>query len=265
MDLSGIKMVVTDMDGTLLNSQHQVSQEFFKIFERLKERGIIFVAASGRQYHSIIDKLEPIKDDIIVIAENGGFAKRKEEILVSTPLSQAAKSKVLSILDSLENIHPVLCGSQKAYIRNDSTEFEDKLKEYYTEYELLDSLSDFDGEILKIAVYHHINSEKYIYPAVSHLEGKLKVKVSGENWVDVSSPNAHKGFALKKVQEMNNVKPHETMVFGDYNNDLEMLALADFSFAMENAHPNVLEAANYKTASNDNMGVERVLRELLTS
>ncbi|MBC7000638.1 HAD family hydrolase [Cytophaga sp. FL35] len=263
MDLSSIKMVVTDMDGTLLNSNHEVSKEFFRLFEQLKERGIIFVAASGRQYHSIIDKLYPIKDDIIVIAENGGFAKQKDEVLVSTPLSQDSKQEVLKILESVENIHPVLCGSQKAYIRNDSTEFEDKLKEYYTEYELLENLSDFNGEILKIAIYHHVSSEKYIYPFVSHLEGKLKVKVSGENWVDVSSPNAHKGFALKKVQEMNDVKPHETMVFGDYNNDLEMLALADFSFAMENAHPNVLQAANYKTANNDNLGVERILQKLL--
>ncbi|MAU72357.1 MAG: haloacid dehalogenase [Pseudozobellia sp.] len=263
MDLSGIKMVVTDMDGTLLNSNHEVSSHFFDLFDELKKRGILFVAASGRQYHSIIDKLEPIKNDIIVIAENGGFAVQNDEILVSTPLNNDAKQEVLTILESVENIHPVLCGSQKAYIRNDSKEFEDKLKEYYTEYELLDNLSEFDGEILKIAIYHHISSEKYIYPSVSHLEGKLKVKVSGENWVDVSSPDAHKGYALQKVQELNNIRPDETMVFGDYNNDLEMLALADFSFAMENAHPNVKKAAKYSTKSNDDFGVESVLQKLL--
>ena len=53
------------------------------------------------------------------------------------------------------------------------------------------------------------------------------------------------------------------MVFGDYNNDLEMLAMADFSFAMKNAHPNVLEVANYTTTSNDDFGVERILEKLL--
>ncbi|WP_373518659.1 HAD family hydrolase, partial [Pricia sp.] len=68
MDLSRIKMVVTDMDGTLLNSDHEVSDRFLEIFQKLKERDILFVAASGRQYQSIVDKLASIKNDITVIA-----------------------------------------------------------------------------------------------------------------------------------------------------------------------------------------------------
>ncbi|HAI42908.1 MAG TPA: Cof-type HAD-IIB family hydrolase, partial [Maribacter sp.] len=62
MDLSKIKMVVSDMDGTLLNSNHQVSEQFFELFKELQSRDITFVAASGRPYNSIIDKLAPIKD-----------------------------------------------------------------------------------------------------------------------------------------------------------------------------------------------------------
>ena len=53
------------------------------------------------------------------------------------------------------------------------------------------------------------------------------------------------------------------MVFGDYNNDLEMLARADYSFAMKNAHPNVIKTANYVTDNNDNFGVEKVLDIML--
>lgn len=263
MNLSKIKMVVTDMDGTLLNSKHEVSDKFFALYEKLRERGIIFVAASGRQYNSIIDKLDAIKNDIVVIAENGGFVMQKGEELLATPLNNEAKDHVLHVLESVPDIFPVLCGKHNAYIRNDSKEFESKLKEYYTEYKMLDNLKEYNGEILKIAIYHFENSEKYIYPEVAHLEGNLKVKVSGENWVDISSPDANKGYALSKVQQLNGIKPEETIVFGDYNNDLEMLALADFSFAMENAHPNVIKAANYSTASNDDFGVERVLEKLL--
>ena len=88
MDLSQIKMVVTDMDGTLLNSNHEVSNRFFELFEELKKRNIIFVAASGRQYNSIVDKLSSIQNDIIVIAENGGFVMHREEELLSTPLDR---------------------------------------------------------------------------------------------------------------------------------------------------------------------------------
>lgn len=264
MDLSKIKMVVTDMDGTLLNSKHEVSNKFFGLYEKLRERDILFVAASGRQYNSIIDKLDRIKNDIVVIAENGGFVMQKGKELLATPLNNAAKDNVLKVLESVPDIYPVLCGKHNAYIRGDSKEFEAKLMEYYIKYEMLDNLKDYTGEILKIAIYHFESSEKHIYPEVAHLEGSLKVKVSGENWVDISSPDAHKGYALSKVQELNGIKPEETIVFGDYNNDLEMLALADFSFAMENAHPNVMKAAKYSTASNDDFGVERVLEKLLT-
>jgi len=253
------------MDGTLLNSKHEVSPRFFELFYKLRAHEILFVAASGRQYNSIVDKLYTIKNDIIVIAENGGFVMHKGKEIVSTPLNIQAKNTILNILENVENAYPVLCAKNNAYLQGNSSEFVDKLKEYYTEYQLLDNLKAFDGEIMKIAVYHFKSSEKYIYPAVKHLEDKLKVKVSGENWVDLSHKNAHKGFALKKVQDLYNISPEETMVFGDYNNDLEMLALADYSFAMANAHPNVIKAANYRTLSNNDFGVEHILEKLLQS
>ncbi|PCJ96937.1 MAG: haloacid dehalogenase [Flavobacteriaceae bacterium] len=263
MDLSKIKMVVTDMDGTLLNSNHEVSSKFYTLFEELKKRDIIFVAASGRQYGSIIEKLHPIKDDIIVIAENGGFAMHKDVELISTPLDRGVRNEVLQILDPVENIHTVLCGKRNAYIKGDSDEFIQMLKQFYSEFEIVDDLSQVDTEILKIAVYHFESSEKYIYPKVQHLEDQLKVKVSGPNWVDLSSENANKGYALQKLQHKYDIAPNETLVFGDYNNDLEMLACADYSFAMANAHPNVLKVANYKTLSNDENGVEYILEHVL--
>jgi len=251
------------MDGTLLNSNHEVSNRFFELFEELKSRSIIFVAASGRQYNSIVDKLYSIKEDIVFVAENGGYVLHKDKELLATMLPKNKRSIVLEVLGQLEKIHPVLCGKQKAYLTGDSNEFADLLKQYYSAFEIVDDLTAVDTEILKIAVYHFESSERFIYPAVKHLEGDLKVKVSGANWVDISSPNANKGFALQRLQKMYDITPAETMVFGDYNNDLEMLALADFSFAMENAHPNVKKIANYFTESNDNLGVERVLEKLL--
>ncbi|RKR12123.1 hypothetical protein CLV91_2246 [Maribacter vaceletii] len=263
MDLSRIKMVVTDMDGTLLNSNHQVSDRFFKLHQQLKGKNIQFVAASGRQYHSIIDKLSPIKDDIIVIAENGGFIKQQNKELLSTPLNPGIKDEILKIITKIKDVHPVLCTKEKAYLLNSSTKFANKLKEFYSQYEMLNNLEDYSGEVLKIAIYHFESSEEFIYPAVKHLEKKLKVKVSGQNWLDLSDFNAHKGYALQKVQELINVLPEETMVFGDYNNDLEMLAMSKYSFAMENAHKNVKEVANFSTTSNDDYGVERILEKLL--
>nr|WP_321413925.1 HAD family hydrolase [uncultured Allomuricauda sp.] len=263
MDLSQIKMVVTDMDGTLLNSKHEVSPRFFEIYEELKKKNIAFVAASGRQYHSMVDKLESIKHEILVIAENGALIRKQEETLLTTPIN---KSQVLRILDTvrpLENVHPVLCCQNNAYVGGDSNEFLEMLREYYSEFEIVEDQKQVTDEVLKIAIYHFENSEKHIYPHVKHLEGDLKVKVSGNNWVDISDLNAHKGYALKKVMDDHQIAANEIMVFGDYNNDLEMLELSDYSFAMANAHPNVLKTAKYSTHSNDDFGVERILEKLI--
>ena len=223
----------------------------------------MFVAASGRQYNSIVDKLDAIKDDIIVVAENGAFVKRQEQELLATPLNYTTIKNTIELLKNVEGIHPVLCGKNNAYINGNSDDFVNKLREYYSEFSILNDIASYDGEVLKIAIYHFESSEKYIYPLVNHLESELKVKVSGENWLDISHMNANKGYALQHIQEKFGISRQETMVFGDYNNDLEMLAMADFSFAMANAHPNVTAAANFKTKSNDEYGVETVLEQLL--
>lgn len=265
MDLSGIKMVVSDMDGTLLNSKHEVSSRFFSLFEELKKRNILFIAASGRQYASIVHKLEPIKNDILVIAENGALVKDKEKELLVTPIQSYLKSTLLSKIENIEGAHAMLCGKYNAYFDSNSVPFLEQLKEYYASYEIHDEFGTVNDEIIKIAVYHDISAENYIYPAMKDLEGQIKVKVSGLHWVDLNHVDANKGFALEKLQKRFGISADETMVFGDYNNDLEMLGKAKYSFAMKNAHENVLEVANYKTTSNDDYGVERILEKLLVA
>ena len=118
-------------------------------------------------------------------------------------------------------------------------------------------------EFFKVAVYHFEGSESHVYPHLRELEDYLQVKVSGKHWIDISDPAANKGNALKKLQQMFGISPAETMVFGDFNNDLEMLREGYFSYAMANAHPNVKETARFSTLCNDERGVERVLEELL--
>ena len=253
------------MDGTLLNSSHEVSSRFFELYDELRSKDVLFAAASGRQYDSIMDKLQPLGKEITVIAENGGFAIHEGKEVVSTPLEIHHKDLILKELEPVVNAHPVLCSKFAAFLSPQSVFFLEQLREYYTHFQIIDDLKDYEGEVMKIAVYHESGSEAHIYPYVKHLEGDLKVKVSGENWVDVSHPDANKGFALNIIQNKLGISPSETLVFGDYNNDLEMLALSEYSFAMANAHPNVLRAAKYKTLSNDDMGVERIMEELLYS
>ncbi|OAD43411.1 Cof-type HAD-IIB family hydrolase [Polaribacter atrinae] len=267
MNLSKVKLVVSDMDGTLLNSKGEVSTLFFELFEQLKENNIIFCAASGRQYNSIVSKLAAIKDDIYVIAENGGIAKKKEELLVLNLLSADKIKKILPVLKTIKNSQVVLCGKDGAFIDSKNEEFIDLFQEYYTKYKIVEDLNSIvdKEDFLKVAIYHFTSSEEYVYPIIKDLDDELLIKISGKNWLDISDKKANKGNALRKVQQILNITKEETMVFGDYHNDIEMLGEADFSFSMKNAHKDITKIANYTTESNDNYGVEKVLTKLIAS
>ncbi len=264
MNLSNVKLVVTDMDGTLLNSKGKVSTNFFNLYKQLQNHDVHFTAASGRQFYSISAKLHTIKNDISIIAENGGMAKYKNQDLVFNALDEKIIKQLIPELRKIHDIYIVLCGEKGAYIETEDQNFKNMFQEYYPEYFYLKDLQRVENDaFFKIALYHSRDSEKYIYPAVKHLENELQIKVSGKHWVDISNPNANKGIALEILQKKLGISQEETMVFGDYNNDLEMLNLAHFSYAMENAHPNIKKAARFQTKSNNEEGVELVLQKLL--
>ena len=116
MDLSKVKLVVTDMDGTLLNSKGHVSTNFFHLYEQLKKYNVYFAAASGRQYQSIINKLQIIKDEIFIIAENGGLTVKGDKELQSVTLDPAIVQELIPEIRKIKNIYIVLCGKNSAYI-----------------------------------------------------------------------------------------------------------------------------------------------------
>ncbi|MEP3836213.1 MAG: HAD family hydrolase [Algibacter sp.] len=265
MDLSNIKLVVTDLDGTLLNSNHEVSPLFFELFESLKQHNILFVAASGRPSYSITEKLHTIKDDIIIVAENGGMVISKDKLLLSTPIDTTNLMDIVKLIDDNNHVHPVYCTASKAYFskKSISNGLLHTLQEYYPKYSIIEDIKDIKEDIIKIALYHSEDSEKHIYPLFKPFESQYKIKVSGKNWVDISDELANKGHAINMLQENYNITEDETLIFGDYNNDIEMLKLATYSFAMENAHDNVLAIANHKTKSNDDFGVEYILDKLI--
>tara|TARA_B100000767_G_C19639019_1_gene481699 strand:+ start:68 stop:883 length:816 start_codon:yes stop_codon:yes gene_type:complete len=268
MNLSKVKLVVSDMDGTLLNSKGEVSALFFKLFNQLKQQNIHFCAASGRQYDSIVKKFDLIKDDIFVIAENGGIAKKGEKVLVSSPLSKEKIKKIIPILRTINDAHVVLCGKNEAFIESKNNHFITLFQEYYSSFQIVeDLLTVLDSDdFLKIAIYHFTSSEKHIYPKIKHIENEALIKISGKNWLDISDKKANKGNALRKVQKILNITKEETMVFGDYHNDIEMLKEADFSFAMQNAHKDIINITNYTTdTGNDDLGVEKTLEILIKS
>lgn len=264
MNFSKVKLVAVDMDGTLLNSKNEVSNRFFNLFTELKKKKIHFVVASGRQYQSIIDKLDIIKNDISIIAENGGIVHQvnREPFLVNLSGENILES--IQLLRKLNNPYIVLCGENSAYIETQDARFIKILSQYFPQYKIVKDLSKVTRDkILKISAYHFECSETSILPSVKQLENKMQITISAKHWLDISHANANKGYALNMLQTELEITKEETMAFGDYNNDLKMLEQAHYSYAMENAHPNIKKAATFQTKSNNEEGVEIILERLI--
>ena len=267
IDFSQVKLVVSDMDGTLLNSKGVVSKQFFDLYKQLQEKNITFCAASGRQHNSIVAKLDKIKNDIYVIAENGGIAKQADQVLLTNFLEVAYILEFIPVIRKISGANMVLCGDNCAFIESKDQRFINLFQEYYHSFEQVEDLMEIAKKrpIFKIAVYHFNSSETFVYPIVKDLNNKVLFKISGINWLDISDKKANKGNALKKVQNLLSVTKEETLVFGDYHNDIEMMQEAGLSFAMENAHQEIKDLANYLTKSNDDLGVETILRQLIAA
>ncbi|WP_439556528.1 HAD family hydrolase [Dyadobacter sp.] len=264
MHFSDIKLIATDMDGTLLNSRHELHESFYPIFRKIKEHGIIFVAASGRQYFNLTKTLENVCDEVIFAAENGSYVVFKDEEIHVQATDPELVKELVTISRGIPNTYPIICGKKKAYVENDEQEFIDHLKLYFERYEIVEDLLEVkDDQFLKFTVCDLAGSEVNSYPHYKKYEDVLKVKVSGPIWLDISDKRANKGRAMEVLQEKFNISPEQTMAFGDYLNDLEMLGKAGYSYAMANAHPDIKKIARFIAKSNDENGVVEVLSELL--
>ena len=264
MNLSGVKLIATDMDGTLLNSKKQLSESFYNIFDKLKAKGILFAAASGRQLYNLQNEFLPVKNDMIFIGENGSFVTYKDEELLVQPLDKAIVPELIRIARTIPDACTILCGKKQAYIEDANEDFMRNVEMYYDMRTSVDDLLNVtDDDILKIAICDFAGSAKNSYTFYKQFKKELQVKVSGSIWLDISDRMANKGRAIKVLQKRFNIGFDETMVFGDYMNDLEMMKEAYFSYAVENAHPEIKDAARFITASNDEEGVIKVLEELL--
>lgn len=265
MDFSKIRLIVSDMDGTLLNSNHEVSPTFFGLFERLKKRDIRFAVASGRQYYSLMERMEPIKEDLIYIAENGAIVMENKEQKFIQPMDYEDIQELVRHIKSLGGRkYVVLCGRDRAYIDSTAPEFMEPFLNHYEKYDVVEDVSEVKDDVfLKLTICDLDGAEENSLPDVQHFKDHLQVKLAGEIWVDFNHKDAQKGNALKAIQKAHNISKEETMAFGDYLNDIELFEHSAIGYAVENAHPDVKKAAEFTTKSNDENGVELVLEDLL--
>jgi Cof subfamily protein (haloacid dehalogenase superfamily) len=262
-----IKLIAVDMDGSLLDDAKQLHDTFWPLLDALDRRGVLLCPASGRQYATLRRQID--RDDLVYIAENGAYVVHHGIEVSSELLPRAAALGVVHAVRAAsadgEDLGTVLCGKRSAYIERTDERFLAQAHPYYALLEEVDDLTAVEDAILKVAVYDFGSAEAGAGPLLTPVgeAADARVVVSGEHWVDVMSPTADKGHALRAVQDALGITAEQTMAFGDYFNDIGMLDAAHYSFAMDNAHPDVRAHARFVAPANTENGVVRTIRSVL--
>lgn len=259
-----VRLVVSDMDGTLLTEDGAVPDGFWPLLDTMRRRGITFVPASGRQYATLARLFERAPDGVSFIAENGNLVVHEGSVLAATRME---RSLVASVIErtrgaSAFDLGLVACGRRSAYIERADSPFVAEVATYYAELEQVPDLTAIDDEMLKLAIFDFgpASASAAVYAPFAETH---QVVVSSPHWIDIMDPGVHKGRAVQQLQWVLGVTPAQTVVFGDYLNDLEMLDAAEHSYAVDNAHPELHGRARFQAPSNRDHGVVQTLARLL--
>ena len=259
--LNKIKFIATDMDGTLLDSDENLPDDFFDVFENLYNNEILFSVASGRQYSSLIKTFEPIKDRMIFIGSNGSLVMHKGIEVYSAVIAKTAVHEMIKLLRSIAHSHIILCGKKADYLETRDAKALSEIRQYYHDAQCVDDLLEVDDDFIKVAVLNYDGTEQCVYPRASaQFESTHQVLVISPNWLDFMHNEASKGTAIKYLRQKFNFSFEESMSFGDYFNDIEMLQETYHSYAMANAHPDIKRLARFEAPSNDVQGVMSVIK-----
>jgi len=257
------KLIVTDMDGTLLNDKRELPGSIWRTIEQLDEKGIRFAVASGRQYRTLADIFEPVKDKMLFMAENGTIVVNNSEVISKTVLDKKLVHQLIDTARKLDDCHIVLCGSETAYVESTNESFLEKTGYYFHHKEIVEDLKKVDADVLKFTICDFKNPEQYSYQYFEHFSDRAQIAVASEIWLDIMPLHVNKGSALKQMQQELGISNSETIVFGDYMNDFEMMEFSENSYAMANAHPEILGVSRFRTRlGNNENGVIETLKDL---
>jgi len=264
--VTGIRLVVCDMDGTLLLDDGAIPDAFWPLLAQMTARGIEFVPASGRQLATLRGLFgEEGGSSMSFIAENGTVVTHGNALVSTTTVADDfARSVVLAVRAAVSDgadLGVVVCRADGAVVERTDAPFVAECAKYYVRLDAVDDALAYCHDVVKLAVFDFGDATA---TAQTYFGGLAEqVVVSGRHWIDIMSRQADKGVGVRVLQRILAVGPEQTAAFGDYLNDLEMRAAAQHSFAVANAHPAVAAAAGVQIPSNVEQGVITTLRELL--
>lgn len=259
-----IKLIASDLDGTLLPPTKIMPAETFPLIEELHKKGVLFVPASGRQLPNLLKLFAPVADKIAVIAENGGLVWLDGKIIFADSTPAEDVKRALKIIRGQEGLYPVVSCADCAYYEDGYPRFVETLKRSYSSEKRVDNLDEIakTETALKISVWDDMPAAEHGGIVLPPLIEGLRTMISGYDWLDVSAPHANKGRALTALMQHLGVDKDGCAAFGDHMNDYEMLAASGHPYVTANAYPPLKTFIGEEIPSNADFGVIKKIKEL---
>jgi len=179
-----IQLIVSDMDGTLLDDKKQLPPKFLQLMEQLYCRDITFAVASGRSRIALITLFGDAAKDMIFICDNGACVMLPHRDPILKPLCQSAVTKTLNLCKDLSHTTPVLCGYHHIYFpANAPEDVRTEICRFYQNFRVLpyEEMYQVTEPILKIALCNKHTLESRTCPAMFAIFGdSYEQLVSGD-------------------------------------------------------------------------------------
>ena len=266
--VSSFAMVAFDMDGTLLNPSHQLSERTIASVKMLANRGIVVLLATARMASAVKKHLEVLGTPGLIVAHNGALVKdiQTGEIYHHETIPKNVVSKLINLLSSQERVIHFNC-DDNIYLTTPNPYSESYSQELQVTLKFVPSLDTIEESPTTILVIDTKEALEQLFQTVSvQLKGivdYILVPWKENIWRMQFLPlNTSKGKGVLKVAKRLNIEPEAIISFGDNYNDLEMVQNVGLGIAMGNAVPELKQIADFVTFSNHEDGVALALEAL---
>ena len=269
-----IKVIATDMDGTLLDPKGQLDlPRLEKILDKLDQRGIRFVIATGNEVHRMRQLLEHLAERVVLVVANGARIFENNELIQAQTWDDAIVDRALAHFKGRECQDQFVVTAMNGGFVKKGTVFTELDKFMTPEmieklYQRMNFVDEFDpnlfGGVLKMSMVVGEERLDSVLQEINDLfDGHVRAVSSGYGCIDILQDGIHKAWGLVELLKRWNLKAEQIMAFGDSENDIEMLELAGISYAMENAEEAVKRVATKVAPANSQAGVYKVLENWL--
>ena len=261
-----VKLIASDMDGTLLDENGQVPPETFDLILALRERGVRFVASSGRRYDRLCDFFSPVKDRMDFVASNGAQVFADGVQIDREVYSHLAIRRLAKTVAMFPNMHLALFDRTKSYLLDDEDKFVREVDKDLPNVERIYELPSPQVSIIKASIFcDDGNVMDNAYVLQRELGGLFTFAPSGSSYIDAMRPGISKASGIAQVMEYHGIDASEVMAFGDAMNDYEIIRFVGTGCAMANGRPALRAVADRVIGSNVEHAVQSEMRRVLES